>query len=243
MALREAPVTPTQRPARLTAPFAMRESLVRACGALSARGLLAGRDGNVSVRLAADRLLVTPSGFAKGELDPDDLVEVSADGTHLAGRHAATSELGLHLTAYTARPDVNAVVHAHPVHATAFTLVGETLPDGLLAELMLTVGPVALAPYAQPGTDEVGRGAAGFFAGHDAILLAHHGAVTVGRSLQEAQFAMESLEHGARMIHVARQLGRVVTLEDAAQQRLREARRGARMDAASGAALKEKIND
>jgi len=236
-------MTPTHRPARLTAPFPVREALVAACCALAERGLLAGQDGNLSVRLDADRVLVTPAGFAKGALGADDLVEVSADGTHLAGRNQATSELGLHLAAYAARHDVHAVVHAHPVHATAFTLLGEGMPDGVLAELMLTVGPVALAPFAHPGTAEVGRGVARLLVDHDAVLLAHHGAVTVGRHLQDALFAMESLEHGARMIHAARQLGRLVTLGDAAQQALRAARRGARMNAASGAAITERTND
>jgi L-fuculose-phosphate aldolase len=225
--------------ARLQAPFATREALVRVCHTLSARGLIAGQDGNVSVRLGGDRVLVTPAGFAKGWLDPDDLVEVSLDGVHLAGRHLASSELGLHLCAYRVRPDACAVVHAHPVTATAFSLVGETIPDGVLAELMLTVGPVALARYAQPGTAELGNIVTPLFVGHDAVLLANHGAVTLGRTLHEALFIMESLEHGARMIHLARQLGGVVTLDVAACEALRAARRRARDDAATDAAPKE----
>ncbi len=227
------------RTARLQAPFAEREALVRVCHALAARGLIAGQDGNVSVRIAAGRLLVTPAGFAKGWLDPDDLVETSLDGAVLAGRHRPSSELGLHLAAYRARSDARAVVHAHPVTATAFALVGETIPDGVLAELMLTVGPVALVPYAQPGTEELGKLASSAFLTHDALLLAHHGAVTLGRTLDEAHFSMESLEHGARMIQLARHLGGVVTLDAAACEALRAARRRARDDAATGAALKE----
>ncbi len=227
------------RPARLQAAFAIREEMVEVCHALAARQLIAGQDGNVSMRIGADRLLVTPAGFAKGSLDPDDLVEVSLRGEPLAGRHRVSSEIGLHLAAYAARADVGAVVHAHPVTATAFTLVGETIPDGVLAELMLTVGPVALAKYAQPGTDELGMVVSPLFAEHDVVLLAHHGAVALGRSLREAHFAMESLEHGARMIHLARQVGRVVTLDSAACDALRAARRRARTDAADVAALKE----
>lgn len=236
-------MAPNPRPPRLQAPFAVREALVHVCHALAARQLIAGQDGNVSVRIGPDRLLVTPAGFAKGALDPDDLVEVSLAGSPLAGRQRASSELGLHLAAYAARPDVGAVVHAHPVAATAFTLVGETVPDGVLAELMLTVGPVALAPYVQPGTEELGRSLVPLFREHDVVLLAHHGAVALGRTLTAAHFAMESLEHGARMIHMARQIGRVVTLEAAACDALRAARRGARIDAADGAALKEIQND
>ena len=228
-----------RRAPRLQAPFATREALVQVCHALAARQLIAGQDGNVSVRVDADRLLVTPAGFSKGVLDPDDLVEVSLRGDVLAGRHRPSSELGLHLAAYAARADVQAVVHAHPPTATAFTLVGETIPDGLLAELMLTVGAVGFAPYAQPGTAELGDVVTPFFRAHDAVLLAHHGAVTLGRSLTEAHFAMESLEHGARVVHLARQLGSVVTLGVAACDALRAARRGARNEAADGAALME----
>jgi L-fuculose-phosphate aldolase len=213
---------------------------VAVCRRLAECQLIAGQDGNVSVRIADDRLLVTPAGFAKGSLEADDLVEVSPTGTYLAGRHRASSELGLHLAAYSARSDVRAVVHAHPVTATAFGIRGETIPEGVLAELMLTVGPVALAPYVQPGTDELGKSVMGLLVDHDAVLLAHHGAVTVGRTLQEAHFCMESLEHGARIIHVARQLGEVVTLDALACESLREARRRARTSAAAGAATQEK---
>jgi L-fuculose-phosphate aldolase len=229
----------TPRAPRLQAPFAMREAMIEVCRALSVRQLIAGQDGNVSVRVGPDRLLITPAGFAKGALDPDDLVEVSCAGLPLAGRQRASSEIGLHLAAYAARPEIGAVVHAHPVAATAFTLVGETVPDGVLAELMLTVGAVGLAPYVQPGTEDVGRMVAPLFRSHDVVLLAHHGAVSLGRTLQDAHFAMESLEHGARMIHLARQLGSVVTLDSAACDALREARRRARPDAAHHAAHME----
>lgn len=225
---------------RLSAPFAIRETVVQACQALAARQLIAGQDGNVSVRLGADRILVTPAGFAKGSLDPDDLVEVSLSGEHRAGRERASSELGLHLAAYQARAEIMAVVHAHPPTATAFTLLGESVPDGILAELMLTVGPVALAPFVQPGTPALGASVGPLLRLHDAVLLAHHGAVTVGVTLQAALFAMEALEHGARTIHLARQLGRVVTLDDATRDALREARQRARYDAATGAAPKER---
>jgi L-fuculose-phosphate aldolase len=228
------------RPARLQAPFTLRQAVADVCRALAERELIAGQDGNVSVRFGIDRILVTPAGFAKGALHPDDLVEVSLAGEHLAGRHAATSELGLHLTAYRARPDVTAVVHAHPKTATAFTLVGESIPDGVLAELMLTVGRVALAPYAQPGTAELGDVVAPLMAEHDVVLLAHHGAVALGGTLRDAHFAMESLEHGAQMIHLARQLGRVVTLDVAAQDALRVARRRARNEAVPATALQER---
>jgi L-fuculose-phosphate aldolase len=217
--------------------------VVRVCCALAERHLIAGQDGNVSLRTGDDRVLVTPAGFAKASVTPDDLVEVTLAGEQIGGRWTPSSELGLHLAAYASREDVRAVVHAHPATATAFTLVGETIPDGVLAELMLTVGPVALAPYVQPGTAELGTSLMPLFRAHDVVLLAHHGAVALGRTLQDAHFAMESLEHGARMIHLARQLGGVVTLDAAACEALRAARRRARNDAAPGAADTETRND
>ncbi len=232
---REAPLMAT-RPHRLHSPFTAREDVVRVCCALAERQLIAGQDGNVSMRTGENRVLVTPAGFAKGQLSADDLVEVTLDGEQIGGKHRASSELGLHLAAYRVRADVQAVVHAHPVHATAFTLVGESVPDGVLAELIFTVGTVALAPYVQPGTSAVGEVLEPILVQHDVVLLAHHGAVALGRSLQEALFAMESLEHGARMIHLARQLGSVVTLDAAACEALRAARRRARNEAAQGAA-------
>ena len=231
------------RSLRLHAPFAVREAMVAVCHALATRQLIAGQDGNVSVKIGTDRVLVTPSGFAKGAIDADDLVEVSMSGAQIGGRNRPSSELGLHLAAYAARPDVGAVVHAHPPCATAFTLVGETIPDGVLAELMLSVGPVALAPYEHPGTEQLGKSVAPFLLAHDVVLLAHHGALAVGRTLRDAHFAMESLEHGAQMIHLARQLGRVVTLDSAACDALRATRRRERIDAAQRAALKENTND
>ncbi len=216
---------------------------MRVCRCLADRELIAGQDGNVSVLVGVDRILVTPSGFAKGQIDADDLVEVSLVGAHLAGRYRASSELALHLAAYGARPEIRAVVHAHPPTATAFSLRNETIPDGVLAELMLTVGPVALAPYVQPGTVELGTSIVPYLRDHDVVLLAHHGAVSVGRSLREAHFRMESLEHGAKIIHLARQLGSVVTLDSAACEALRAARRGARNTAAAEAATQERQND
>ncbi len=231
------------RPHRLQSAFSAREEMVRVCCALADRQLIAGQDGNVSLRTGHDRLLITPAGFAKGALSADDLVEVTLDGVQTAGYHRPSSEMGLHLAAYAVRNDVQAVVHAHPVTATAFTLVGRTVPDGVLAELMLTVGDVALAPFVQPGTEELGRALRPLFREHDVILLAHHGAVALGRTLQEAHFAMESLEHGAKMIHLAQQLGAVVTLDAAACDALRAARRNARSEAAPGTDLMETRND
>lgn len=174
--------------------------------------LIAGADGNVSVRVGPDTLLVTPRGLLKGELTAQDLVRVSLAGAPLGGFRKATSELDLHLRIYQARPDVGAVVHAHPPTATGFAVAGEGLPATVLPELTVLFGEVPLVPYATPGTPAVGAAMVPFLAAHEGVLLANHGAVTWGKDLPAAQIRMESMEHAARIVLAARQAGRVQRL-------------------------------
>lgn len=208
----------------LVAPLALREAVVRTGQGLAARGLIAGQDGNVSVRIGDDRLLVTPAGFRKGELAPDDLCEVSLAGAWLAGAHPPSSELGLHLAWYAARPDVHAVVHAHPPVATGFAAAGEPIADDALPEVIVALGPVPVVPYAEPGTPALGEAVRPFVARHDALLLANHGAVTAGPTLRLAHDRMEHLEQAARILLAARLLGGAITLEPAALRALRSRR-------------------
>ncbi len=178
------------------------------CRQLAAHGLIAGRDGNLSVRFAANRVLVTPSGYIKSLVSARDMVEVDLSGKpRRAGPRKPTSELDLHLRILRHRPDVQAVVHAHPPMATAFAVAGEEIPGNLLPELIFVVGPVPLVPYGTPGTPELGDRVMPYLKGHDALLLAHHGAVTMGKTLDEAWIRMESLEHCARIILAARMIG------------------------------------
>ena len=214
------------RPARpLLAPRALREAVVRVGQGLAARGLVAGQDGNISVRVDAERLLVTPAGFRKGELAADDLCEVAAaDGRWLAGPYAPSSELGLHLVWYTLRPDIAAVVHAHPPIATGFAAAGVPIADDVLPEVAVALGPVPVAPYGEPGTPALAAGVRPFVAAHDALLLANHGAVTVGATLRLAHDRMEHLEQAARILLTARLLGGAVTLDPSALRSLRARR-------------------
>ncbi|MBK7924409.1 MAG: class II aldolase/adducin family protein [Gemmatimonadetes bacterium] len=186
--------------------------MIRVCRRLWEARLIAGADGNVSVRVGPDALLVTPRGLLKGELTAQDLVRVSLAGAPLGGFRKATSELDLHLRIYQARPDVGAVVHAHPPTATGFAVAGEGLPATVLPELTVLFGEVPLVPYALPGTPAVGAAMAPFLARNEGVLLANHGAVTWGADLMSAQIRMESLEHAARIILAARTIGRVVHL-------------------------------
>ena len=203
--------------------------MAECCRELAARGLIAGQDGNLSVRLARDRVLVTPAGLIKSRLTPSDMVEVDGAGQKRRGRRNPTSELDLHLRILRRRPDVGAVVHAHPPTATGFAVAGQGLDAFVLPELILLCGRVPLVPYGTPGTAELGDRVAEFIADHDVLLLANHGAVTVGRTLDEAWIRIESLEHAARILLAARALGRVTELDEDAVRRL-TARRGSQRE-------------
>ncbi|HWE42894.1 MAG TPA: class II aldolase/adducin family protein [Gemmatimonadaceae bacterium] len=199
--------------------IAIRREIVTVCRRLYERGLIAGQDGNVSVRLPGGRVLVTPAGMSKVDVGASDLVEMrlgevaSSHGSR-AGRSGprASSEVLMHLRIYERRPDVNAVVHAHPPTATAFAVAGEGFMDCILPEVIFQVGQVPLLEYATPGSTGLADSFEPYVATHDAFLLANHGATTVGATLLLAHQRMESLEHAARIIFAARQLGRVNAL-------------------------------
>jgi L-fuculose-phosphate aldolase len=204
--------------------------LVRCCRGLWEAGLLAGADGNLSVRDSSGGLLVTPRGLLKGELEPADIVRVDLEGRRVDGCREATTELDLHLRVYRRRPDCGAVVHAHPPAATAFAVVGEGIPGDVLPEITLLMGEVPVVPYATTGTAALGDAMEPYLAEHDAVLLANHGAVTWGADLAQARIRMESLEHGARILLAARTLGQVHRLTrdqvDALQRRRGSSRHG-----------------
>lgn len=189
--------------------IAIRREIVTVCRRLWERGLIAGPDGNVSVRLASDRILVTPAGMSKVDVQPDDLVEVRIDGTPVRGAQHPSSEIAVHLRIYSRRPDVGAVVHAHPPIATGFAVAGEGFASCVLPEVILQLGSVPLVPYEMPGTEALARKFDPFIVSHDAFLMANHGAVTAGPSLSIAHQRMESLEHTARILLTSRLLGRV----------------------------------
>jgi L-fuculose-phosphate aldolase len=204
---------------------AVARRMVQCCRQLAERGLIAGQDGNLAVRLGPDRVLVTPNGVLKALLRPADMVEMDLRGRRRRGRRNPTSELDLHLRILTHRPDVGAVVHAHPPVATGFGVAGQELHIFALPELILQCeGGVPLVPYGTPGTAELGDRIEPHLAGHNAWLLANHGAVTVGDTLDAAWIRMESLEHAARIIWTARVLGRVNELSPEAVARLRRER-------------------
>lgn len=207
--------------------LAVRREVVQVCKRLYERGLIAGPDGNVSVRVAADRILVTPAGMSKVDVTLEDLVELSLEGKHLRGARRASSEVLMHLRIYQRRSDVEAVVHAHPPLATGFAVAGESFSSCVLPEMIFQVGWVPLVPYATPGTPQLADAFEPYLASHDAFLMANHGATTVGPTLTLAHQRMESLEHSARILLTARLLGRVNTLTAPQVEALVDARKRA----------------
>jgi L-fuculose-phosphate aldolase len=180
---------------------------------LHERGYIAACDGNISVRLDADRVLVTPTGMSKGAMQSSDLAIVDLQGHKVKGRREVTSEIGMHLLIYRMRPDVRAVVHAHPRTATGFAAAGIPLDKPLVCEVVIGLGQIPLAPYGTPGTPELAKTLEPLVPDYDAILMANHGVVTYGVDLQSAYMKMETVEHFAQITLITRILGQQQLLE------------------------------
>jgi L-fuculose-phosphate aldolase len=198
----------------------LKQDIVCICRMLHRKNYLAATDGNVSVRLQ-DRLLTTPSGVHKGLMEADQVITVDFSGRVLEGEGKPTSEIRMHVLAYELRPDIAAVVHAHLPYATACTLAGIDLMEPILPEVVITLGGIPTAPYATPGTNEVPDSIREFIRDYDAILLARHGAMTVGKDVREAYNKMEKLEHTARVVLAARLQGQIRPIPEAEAEKLR----------------------
>ena len=186
---------------------------------MHAQGLIAATDGNISVRVG-QKILTTPSGAHLGFLKPDDLVECALDGRVLKGRGRPTSELAMHLTAYAQRPDVGAVIHAHPPFVTALSLAGMDLNAALLPEVIVTLGAIPTAPYAPPTSRQGAENAAPLLVRHDAIVLERNGSLCLGRDLMSAFGNLERMEFLARVTVAAQALGPPRPLGQAEQKDL-----------------------
>ena len=189
----------------------LRVELCRVCRLLYDRGYVVGQDGNVSLR-TEEGILITPSGVSKGRMEPDMLVLCDLDGNVLRGDRHPSSEMAMHLQVYRDRPDVNAVVHAHPPVSTAFAVCRRPLEEAYLIETVIGLGQVPVAPYALPSTREVPESIRPYLADHNALLLANHGALSWGRDLWQAFDRMEMLEHTAKIYAQVHQLGGGVEL-------------------------------
>jgi len=177
-----------------------RADLVRYGKLLHEKGFCPATSGNLSVRLDAWRILITPTGVSKGDMKPEDMAVISPEGRHRFGRMNASSEKDMHLQIYRLRPDVRAVVHAHPPQATAFACAGIALDQPIASEFSQALGVVPLAKYGTPGTPDVAAALTDLVPRHTAILLGNHGVVTFGQDLFEAHGKMELVEHFAGIV-------------------------------------------
>lgn len=204
----------------------LRREVVQAARRLADLGLMAGTAGNLSVRENPSHILITPAGLRKGEMRPDDLVRLDMNGNQLSPGLRPSSEFRMHLGVYGVRPDVNAVVHTHPPHATAFAAAGIPLDRPVLAEAVLLLAPkVPVVPFGAPSSQQLVDHLQPWLADHNAFLLANHGAVCLGRDLAEAVQRTETLEFLARVLLAARTLGGENLLTHADLRSLRQTRR------------------
>lgn len=201
-----------------------KDEIVRFGKLLHQTGLVAATDGNLSVRLGDGTFLCTPTVMSKGLMEPDDLVIVDPLGQKVSGRRNVSSEIAMHLFIYRNRPDVGAVVHAHPPTATGFAAAGIPLDKALCSEIVITLGTVPLANYETPGTPELAEALAPLVGDHDAILMANHGVVTYGEDLLTAYMNMETVEHYAKIALVTHMLGKQKPLSETHVSKLREIR-------------------
>jgi L-fuculose-phosphate aldolase len=185
----------------------LRAAIVEVGRRLYARGYTASNDGNISLRLDDRRLLMTPKSVCKGFMTADMMVVTDLDGKKLAGDRDPSSEMQMHLEVYRQRPDAGAVVHAHPPMATGFAVAGIPLDRAVLAEVVTTLGSVPIAEYATPSTKELPEAVRKYVRAHDGMLLANHGALTLGTDVFAAYYKMETIEHFAHISLVARLLG------------------------------------
>lgn len=201
----------------------LRREIAEVCHWMHERGYIAATDGSVSARVGSGRILVTPSGMSKREVTPGSLILCDLKAHKIRGDGKITSEVLLHLTVYKARPDLSAVVHAHPVYATALTVAGVRLDACVLPEVCVSLGRIPTTEYATPSSNEGPRAIAKLIRRHDAMLLDRHGSLTAGRTPAAAYYKLEKVEHAAKVLFLARQLGKVRTLNASQTQRLVDA--------------------
>jgi L-fuculose-phosphate aldolase len=211
----------------LSAQFQHKKDIIEIGRRLYQKGYVASNDGNISIRIGATEILATTTGVSKGFLGPDDIISVDMRGKKIAGRGEPSSELKMHLLVYEKRPDVKAVVHAHPPVSTGFAVAGIPLAQCILPEVVVSLGAVPVAAYGTPSTYEVCDAIAHYVEKSEAFLLANHGVVTLGENAFQAYYRMETVEHFARILLTARLLGNVNVLSREQVEKLMEVRKKA----------------
>ncbi|MBT3785801.1 class II aldolase/adducin family protein [bacterium] len=205
--------------------FRQRKDLIGFCHLLYQRGYMVSSDGNLSVRLE-DGFLTTPSGRNKGLIGPEDLVSVDENGNPRQLDSKPSSEFLMHQRVYQLRPEINAVVHCHPVYATALAASSVELDSCLLTESIVTVGSVPRAPLAIPSTQEIPQSIAPLVPHTDVLLLQNHGVLAYGKTLEEAYNRLETVEHYAKIQYLLHLAGIATPVRGEEVERLENLRKG-----------------
>ncbi len=189
----------------------LRQRIIEIGKLMHRKNFVAAGDGNISARLDAERLLITPTGFSKGFLDPEQLLIVNLDGEKLAPQFGKwrdlkpSTELFMHIECYRQRADVHAVIHAHPPMTIACTLAGVSLAKCVLPEVLYDLGTIPTTLYATPASPENPRVIREIIKSYDALVLTRHGTVTVGATVWDAYMKLERVEHSALVTITAQQ--------------------------------------
>ena len=209
----------------MKSPFEIKKEICEVGLKLWQKGFVAANDGNISVKISENEYYCTPTGVSKASLTPDMIIKVDRDGKKLEGKLNPSSEIKMHMRVYRERPDVNAVVHAHPPVATAFTVADIDLDQYVLPEAVLTIGAVPTCDYGTPSTMEIPDSLDPYIHNHDAFLLRNHGALTVGCNLTKAFFVMEEVEFNAVICKHAMDLGAVHEISSEQLKKLMDLRK------------------
>jgi L-fuculose-phosphate aldolase len=201
---------------------AARNEIIRVMQIVCSQGMIRSSDGNISIRLDENHFLVTPSGLYKMALKASDLIIVDWQNEVVKGSVGLkpTSEMLMHLEAYRQRKDIHAALHAHPPYATALTIAGEEFPLNIIPEAAVALGCVPIAEYATMGTPAMAASIRKPIMQSNAILLSHHGSLTVGTTLEEALIALERMEHTAHTYFIAKSYGKIVPIPADEMERL-----------------------
>ena len=191
------------------------------------KGMVAANDGNISVKISDNEFLCTPTGVSKGFMTPEFICKVDKNGNVIQANKGfkPSSEIKMHMRVYKERPDVQSVVHAHPLYATSFAIAGIPLTEPIMPEAVISLGCVPIAEYGTPSTEEIPDAVSKYLQYYDAVLLENHGALSYSDSLINAYYKMESLEFYAQLLYQSKVLGGPKRLSEAQVQRLYEIRR------------------
>lgn len=187
----------------------LKDEIIEICQLMASGGLVAGTEGNVSGRAGDGNVLMTPSGYNKGDITAEMLVRLDLEGNVVEGDMAPTSEKFMHLEFYKQRPKAMGVAHGHPVFSTAFAAAGRDLPHGILPELVAVIGQIATVPYGRPSSAKLAGAIAPYVLRHNVFLLQNHGSTAVGTSVRDAYHRLQVAEAYAKTVWAAEALGGV----------------------------------